>query len=73
MGDPAHLPLKFELFSPILPSLSAVSLTHGIICFAAFETINIINQRPLLLFETECVIVYNLMLYLMFSCMDMKT
>lgn len=48
MGDPAHLPLKFELFSPILPYLSAVSLTHGIICFAAFETINIINQRPLL-------------------------
>lgn len=48
MGDPAHLPLKFELFSPILPYLSAVFLTHGIICFAPFKTINIINQRPLL-------------------------
>lgn len=50
MGDPAHGPLKFELISPILPYLSMASLIQGIICFAAFETINIINQRPLLFY-----------------------
>lgn len=46
MADPAHGPLKFELFSPILNYLSMTSLIHSIICCAAFETINIINQRP---------------------------